>query len=159
MLLSSFVKKALKFSAFSRLSDPSQRSFANFHFNGVGALVTHSSASHRPPQKFALQQKRTIADVDASGLWLTRLSQRLRRLDRIGRQSPSIRITWSVIRRATPVTSHGRTGSCRAGRRPVRRGPLGDDDRSAGGRPPIFAQSIDYQGCIGGASRRYDPSR
>src|SRR6267378_4666671 len=52
-----------------------------------------------------------------------RLSPRLRRSDRSGRPSPSIRIIWSVIRTVTPVTSFGRTGRCRGGRKPVGRWP------------------------------------
>src|SRR5882672_4825830 len=52
-----------------------------------------------------------------------RLSPRWRPLDPSGRPSQSIRIIWNVIRTVTPVTSFGRTGSCRAGRRLVRRWP------------------------------------
>src|ERR1700682_4952198 len=52
-----------------------------------------------------------------------RLSPRWRPPDRSGRPSQSIRIIWSVILMDTPVTSFGRTGSCRAGRRLVRRWP------------------------------------
>src|SRR6266403_606178 len=52
-----------------------------------------------------------------------RLSPRLRRSDRSGRPSPSIRIIWSVIRTVTPVTSFGRTGRCRSGGKPVGRWP------------------------------------
>src|ERR1700687_6013761 len=51
------------------------------------------------------------------------LSPRWRPPARSGRPSQSIRTIWSVILMDTPVTSFGRTGSCRAGRRPVRRGP------------------------------------
>src|ERR1700738_4452120 len=51
------------------------------------------------------------------------LSPRWRPPDRSGRPSQSIRIIWSVILMVTPVTSFGRTGSCRAGRRLVRRWP------------------------------------
>src|ERR1700688_4927713 len=46
-----------------------------------------------------------------------RLSPRWPPPDRSGRPSPSIRIIWRNIRTATPVTSFGRTGRCRTGRR------------------------------------------
>src|SRR5580700_3970487 len=76
-----------------------------------------------------------------------RLPPRSRRLDRSGKPSPSIRITWNAIRTVTPVTSCGRTGSCRAGGRPGRRWPARRDRD----RPWSARQATDPHGGAGDA--------
>ena len=61
------------------------------------------------------EQKRvaedTIADVEASGLWPGKVVTELVPASDFWRPSPSIRITWNVIRTAIPATIFGRIGN------------------------------------------------
>ena len=126
-------RKLLEF--FFQIHDPST---LNRQGNDRGASYRSAIFYTSDAQKRIAED--TIADVDASGLWPPRSSPKWPLPDRSGRPSPSIRIIWKNIQTATPVTSFGRNGRCRIGRRKLQQARaefrLRDQSlRSAGGRP------------------------
>src|SRR5437879_3084710 len=77
-----------------------------------------------------------------------RLLPRWRPQDHSGRPSPSIRIISSDIPTVTPATSFGRTGSCRTGRRLVRRWPARPARVTKGSDLLVAALENERVGCI-----------
>ncbi len=93
---------------FFQIHDPTTR---NRQGNDVG--TSYRSAVFYTDRRQKEIAEDTIADVDASGLWPGKVVTEVSPGVRSGRPSPSTRTICGATRRATRVTTCGRTGGCR----------------------------------------------
>jgi peptide-methionine (S)-S-oxide reductase len=97
---------------FFQIHDPTTRDRQG---NDVGTSYRSAIFYLNDEQKRVAED--TIADVKASGLWPGQVVTELARSVPSGKPSRSIRIIWSAIRTATPVTSSAPAGSFRDARK------------------------------------------